>query len=460
MAPGEKSTVAVDSARLSDTESVQPEFDPTKKNPSNWRPGYFARFPWFGAAGLFGVLICAVILIAVLVCSDGASSTTWRLQPSIILSGLSGLSNLCLALAIAEGVAIAWWRKALKGATVAELHESWSFSMSFGSILQHFYRLDVIALAALAGKLAILDGILFQRASTTYTTQDPARNISTLLGAAATTFPQTGYVVAEGFGAQTDCNCFMIGDTYTPTVDTWETSNGFFKTFDELFPVCDGICYSHVDAIGFEIECQKNTNHTNYATGAIDAYHSTGGKGDPSQWTDLPIFNSSFGMSYQSASQAHTGLALDLLYFDSDNPYDPNSASCPGTISTVQCKLRPALIRYPITIVSYANAHITNGVSIGGRPHDDSNTASPPLSLYSYNDKQADGFEVLSYLSPTDTNTINSTSQLGGIANALGQFMSSSATITYVSPLSHALCFPSDSLPPFQTTKPCEICSF
>jgi hypothetical protein len=430
MAPVEKPAVAVNSARLSDTESLQPVADNTKKNPTNWRPGYFARFPWFGALGLFGVLICAIILVVVLVCSNGVSSTVWRLQPSTIIQGVSGFSNLCLALAVAEGVAIAWWRKALKGATVAELHESWTFSMSFSSVLQHFWRLDAIALAALAAKLAIVDGILFQHASTTYTTQDPARNI-TLVGAAAQTFPQTGYVVAQGFGAQTDCNCFMIGDTYTPTVDTWEVSNGFFKNFNELFPVCDGICYSYVDAIGFEIDCQKSTNHTNYATGAIDAYQRTGGTGDASQWTDLPIFNSSFGMIYPSASQQHPSLALDLLYFDSDNPYDPNSNSCPGTITTVQCKLRPALIRYPLTIVNYANAHITNGVSIGGRPHDDSNTASPPISPYSYSNKQAEGFTVLSYLNSSDQNIVNSTTQLGGIANALGQFMSSSATITY-----------------------------
>lgn len=377
-----------------------------------------------------GVLLCAALTVVVLVCSDNTSQTKWRLQPSIIIQGLNSVSNLCLALAIAEGVAVAWWRKALKGATVAELHQSWSFSMSFGSILQHFWRLDAIALAALGTKLAIVDGILFQRASTTYITQDPARNV-TLLGAAAQTFPQTGYVVAEGFGAQTDCNCFMIGDTYTPTVDTWESSNGFFKDFDQLFPACDGICYTYVDAIGFEIDCQKSSNHTNYATGAIDAYQNSGGKGDASQWTDLPIFNSSFGMMYPDATRDYPSLALDLLYFDSDNPYDPNSGSCPGTITSVQCKMRPALVRYPMTIVNYTNAHITNGVSIGGRPHDDSNTASPPVSPYSYSNKQAEGFTVLRYLTSSDRNVVNSTTELGGIANALSQFMASSAAITY-----------------------------
>jgi len=38
---------------------------------------------------------------------------------------------------------------------------------------------------------------------------------------------------------------------------------------------------------------------------------------------------------------------------------------------------------------------------------------------------------VLSYLNSTDQNVVKSTTQLGGIANALSQFLSSSATITY-----------------------------
>jgi hypothetical protein len=78
--------------------------------------------------------------------------------------------------------------------------------MSFTQILKHFWALDVVALATLATKMAILDSFLFQNAATTYVTQDPAKNV-TLVGVAATEFPQTGYVVSEGFAAQTDCSC-------------------------------------------------------------------------------------------------------------------------------------------------------------------------------------------------------------------------------------------------------------
>ncbi len=302
--------------------------------------------------------------------------------------------------------------------------------MSFTQILRRFWALDVIALAALAAKLAILDAFFFQRATTTYTTQDPAKNV-TILGITAKAFPQTGFVVSPGLGAQTD---FMIGDTYTPTVDTWETSNGFFENFQQLFRNCDGVCYTHVDAIGFEIECEKTSNHTNYATGAINAYneHQGSGSGDASQWTDLPIFNTSFGMRYADSAKDYSRITMDLLYFDSDDPYGAASVeSCPGTITNVHCTLRPALVRYPMTIVNYTKAHITNGVSVGGKEYDSSNTVTPPIPAYSYSLKQADGFEVLSYLTTDDRNIVNSTTRLGGVANALSQYLSSTAAITY-----------------------------
>lgn len=429
MASAEKRDVTVSTTPASDSQSA---LEGERLNASNWTPGYRARFPWMGILGLLGVLTCTLIIVAVLIGSNGVSSSRWStlVAPHIIVNTVQSVSGLCLALAIAEGVSIAWWRKALKGATVKELHQSWSFSMSFSQILRHFWRLDVIALAALATKLAILDSFLFQNAATTYITQDPAKSI-TLVGAAAQTFPETGYVVAEGFAAQTSCACFMIGDTYTPTVDSWETSNGYFKDAIQLFQGCDGICYSFLDAIGFEIDCQKSSNHTNYASDAISAYEATQGKGNSSQWTDLPIFNSSFSLSYPNAATNYSRILMDLLYFDSDNPYDPSSETCPGTITNVQCTLRPALVRYPMTIVNYTNVHITNGISIGGRPHDDSNTNAPPVPVFSYSLKQAEGFEIISYLDTDDQNVVNTTTQLGGMANALAQYMSSTATISY-----------------------------
>lgn len=118
----------------------------------------------------------------------------------------------------------------------------------------------------------------------------------------------TGYVVSNvSFGAQTSGACmlsvmtsqaqladhylaFMIGDSFIPVVNTWETSNGFFSSYNELFrfsnqgilqqlnslDYCHGVCYSHMQAIGFEVDCVDTTNHTDIAIPAIAAYNANG----------------------------------------------------------------------------------------------------------------------------------------------------------------------------------------
>ena len=210
-----------------------------------------------------------------------------------------------------------------------------------------------------------------------------------------------------------------------------ETSNGYFKNAVANFEGCDGICYSWVDAAGFEIDCQRSSNQTEFAGAAIAAYNAQKGGGNAAAWTDLAIFNSSFALVAPDASNNFTRLVMNLAYFDSDDPNNPNPSTCPGTVTSVQCSMRPALIRYPTTIVNYTDIHVTNGISVGGRPHGDSNTNAPPTPDYSFANKQADGFRVLSYLDLGDQDVMNSTTQLGGIVAALSQYLSSTAAITY-----------------------------
>ena len=66
-----------------------------------------------GFVGFSGVLICALINIAVLITSDGVSSSKWpeRVSPHVIIGSVLSVSGFCLAMAIAEGVSIAWWNK-------------------------------------------------------------------------------------------------------------------------------------------------------------------------------------------------------------------------------------------------------------------------------------------------------------------------------------------------------------
>ncbi|KXT15383.1 hypothetical protein AC579_2197 [Pseudocercospora musae] len=71
-------------------------------------------------------------------------------------------------------------RKAMKGGTIENLHKSWTFSTSLKEALFAGKGFNVIALAALTAKSALIDGYLMQSALSTYiapntaiTTTDP-----------------------------------------------------------------------------------------------------------------------------------------------------------------------------------------------------------------------------------------------------------------------------------------------
>lgn len=415
---------------------------------SKWMPGYKSRFPFAGAIALFCITIFACAAIAVLVISDNTSTTVWpqRIAPNIILSLLNALSSLALGVAVAQGVAIAWWNHAMKGSTVKQLHHQWELSQGISPLLLRPKSVltSSIALAVLAVQLTTLNNILYQRSTSTYSGPDAPKQLTTI-GIGAEEFPMTGYVVSNtSFGAQTNCACFMIGDSFTPVVNTWETSNGFFQGYNELFrytddsskksntfEYCSGVCYSSFEAVGFEIDCVDQTNHTDIAIPAIAAYNA---KGNSSAWTDLPIFNSSFSLEYATADRNYSRIMLDLQYFQSDDPYNPKSTSCPGTVFTKQCSLRPAIVSYPLKVTNFTSMHIINGVGFGVQQGNDNDMAinektAPPT--YNKQAKQAEGFSVVRYLYPKDAHEIRSLTALGGIANAYSQFLSSTAAITY-----------------------------
>ncbi|ETN44304.1 uncharacterized protein HMPREF1541_10484 [Cyphellophora europaea CBS 101466] len=427
-----------------------------------WKPSYVRKVPLLGLACLAGVVLCSAAAVAVLVASNHMSSTKWHqnIAPNVCLSLINSVSNILLALAISYGVAIAWWRKAMHGATVAELHESWKATSSFRGVIGIVGSFNAVALAALAAKVAIADGVLFQRATCTYVHHDPPTAISSM-GIASTEWPSTGYVVSNAsYGGQASCGCFMIGDQYSPVVNTWETSNGFFRGYNDWFrsegnPTqhCDGTCWTHIEAIGFEIDCEEDVLHRDIAAAPIAAWEAVhngtnnSANLNASAWTDVQIFNSSFSLTYNDPTTNYTYLNLDLLRFVSDNPYNPSSRTCAGNVYTTSCKLRPALITYPVEVMNYSNPHIINGVSLNTQPADfmdpwqvanDASDADAQFKItgippqpYSRTTKQAQGVTVNRYLDVHDTHSVGSTSALGGLASAINHFLSSTATITY-----------------------------
>lgn len=178
---------------------------------SKWLPGYWNRFPYVGAFSLICMAVLAGVALGVLCGSNGVSTTVWpqKIAPNVVLSMINALSSLFLTVAVAEGVAIAWWRHAMKGSTVAGLHHQWQLSTGLAALFTtpKAALTSSIALAVLATQVTLLNSILYQRAVSTYSAPDPPRQLSSI-GIGAQEFPMTGYVVSNtSIGAQTNCAC-------------------------------------------------------------------------------------------------------------------------------------------------------------------------------------------------------------------------------------------------------------
>jgi hypothetical protein len=455
-----KSPIAAEEKRLRDSE--EDAQDGMLAESPTWKPGYVRRFPIYGALALLVVIFCAAASVAILWASDHVSSSRWPtwLAPNVCIQLVNAVSGIMLAIAVTEGIAIAWWRKAMQGASLTELHRSWEFSSGFQNVVLNFTSFDKIALAALALKISVIDGILFQRATSSYVAQDPPVKIETM-AIATTEFPSTGFVLANNsFGGQASCGCFMIGDAFTPVVNAWESSNGFFKDFNDWFRSnnneeensfdtegmadamrsavrqhCQGMCYSEMEAIGFEIDCDQQSSFRDVAAAPIQAYeeHGNGTIGDSSEWTTT-IFNTSFTLHYpDSALNLNTtAIVMDLTYFQAENPFNPSNFNCEGTIYQKSCVLRPALVTYPVRIMNYSNPHVINGVSLQAFDPEQADTMMESTTAkYDPELKQAEGFKVGEYINITDTRDIGDLTTLGGIATALDQFLSAFAQITY-----------------------------
>jgi hypothetical protein len=79
-------------------------------------------------------LLCLAGRVVLLMISNGQAVSSWRVQPTVLISIFSTVANSCLAFALTEGLAISWWNKALKGSTLKGLHERWQFGRVSGPL--------------------------------------------------------------------------------------------------------------------------------------------------------------------------------------------------------------------------------------------------------------------------------------------------------------------------------------
>ncbi|KAL1392756.1 hypothetical protein HDK64DRAFT_306228 [Phyllosticta capitalensis] len=107
-----------------------------------WIPGFWARFPFVGFAAIIAYLGAAAGAVAVLLSSDGEISGTWGWghSPNTYLSILAIVMNMLLSFAFAQGLTLSYWRKLLKGSTIAGLHYHWNAGQSIFGAFEGVFR--------------------------------------------------------------------------------------------------------------------------------------------------------------------------------------------------------------------------------------------------------------------------------------------------------------------------------
>jgi len=320
-----------------------------------WRTGMKARFPWTGFTALCTILLCANSSVIILLLTDGHKQQPWakKIGPSVWLSAFNGIANICFGIAIANGVAITWWRKALRGATIKELHRSWQFSASIKDVVLYGKYFNFIALAALAAKLTIIDGILLQKAAGSEYGQDNAQNIIVRMYAndtmpfTASIFHQPG---TDGSPDYSDVGAYL--PWFRDQVSVWAKDRGSFNVTSGL---CDGTCLFNITGTGFGVDCQTEELAIDYGKEVSQAATEPAApvNDTSAEISDLErrLFEVTFQAIYGDTGQNGDYSRIEMNVTFANTTQDKiDLKSCPGTLTRHRCILRPATVQYPVTI--------------------------------------------------------------------------------------------------------------
>lgn len=273
---------------------------------------------------------------------------------------------------LGNGIAIAWWRKTLKGSSIADLHRSWAFSTSVKEIIFSLKYFNIVALAALTAKLTLIDSTLMQKALTFYNAVDQsAINITDIRGFASPTWPITGTVIDQGGEPG------LMENSMGDTLRMWAQTGGSYP--NQWHGCKQGFCYIQVPGIGFAFDCkEEDPEAINYGQTLTKA---AGRSTDASTAT---LFDIKFSAVYFDGSSAvdsagftaprmpirdggdstdatqSSYLQMNVTYTKAKD--EGRNSDCPGTKFKQTCKLWPAVVKYPVQIQNIPGASF---VSVG-----------------------------------------------------------------------------------------------
>jgi Protein of unknown function (DUF3176) len=288
-------------------------------SPGNpWVPHMFTSLPWTALLSICSVVFLAAVSVVVLKCSNNLPTDSWVLKgisirPTVVLAVISVVSNALLRYALSEGWRIIWWRRALKGGTVGDLHRNWAHGDSVIISLMSGRHFNLISLAKLVTTLAVIQGPLLQRAS--WTTIESGKRTIDITTSLAPRFLSPGFT---GIKTAQDMGISLLSAQFVPTIREFSRRSPI-----SLKSTCKGECSTQLIAAGFDIYCNDikqpyNLTHLDISLLVFDTKVGYGGEGD-----------------------SHL-ITVDTLH-------KPDSG-CMGNFIIRNCTLREGLVNYNVSL--------------------------------------------------------------------------------------------------------------
>ncbi|TFB02768.1 hypothetical protein CCMA1212_005501 [Trichoderma ghanense] len=294
-----------------------------------WQPGVWKRAPWrtIVAVALWA-LTCGMIAL-VLAMSEDKETNQWPTHNRyftvpVLLSLMGAVAVLFLAVANAEGFAISWWLKALKGTKIKELHYDLEVT---SNLLIGFYRPKLFNCVGLSSLIALIVGIavgaVLQKASETVSkTIGPYSDI-VHVPVLNTTLP-SNFSGWAGSGTETSLLMPTFANVYR------EYSNRSVMTMPSS---CGNqTCWLRIPGPGFDISCTDSVVDYDFTKMAA-------ARGDK-----ITTFRTSVDWEPSQGVEFLNHMNFSVLY-------KPTPA-CTGQMVQHNCALRAAAVNYDITITN------------------------------------------------------------------------------------------------------------
>jgi hypothetical protein len=337
----------------------------------------------------------------------------------VLLNIANQVQNLGLITLVGQGLAIAWWRKALRGSSLKTLHKNHAYSYSFYAIVTSGKHFNIIALAALMTKFAVIDSTLFQKATEAIVTQQKDYANVTMTGWIATNWvPNKDGIPGQGVTIKT------VDSAWANVLDAYNGKIANGKVHDLLDDKASFFgcpyrqeCSGHVRGLGFAFNCSTSVEDVDYGRQR---------QIDGGVKKDYELWDIRFTSAWANEITPYASINLDMLYVDSEAGQEKNT--CPGTKTRRSCEIRPAVVQYSVTVMVPSAEELAGG-NIVTHIKFFNDTYTWPISDPLKYVEQIDELEVLEYVHLVEH--FNETSTVGVLTYMMNILYSSSASLTY-----------------------------